>query len=76
MEIEQILHALPAIEQQPVPYVVATALTNDGVTLEARFWLRAASPDAAQRVGEVIEALRPVVEQAKQQATQEVAPAS
>lgn len=76
VEIEQILRALPMIEQQPVPHVVATALTNDGVTLEVRFWLPAAAPDAAQRVSDVIEALRPVVEQAKQQATQEAAPAS
>ena len=72
-EIEQILRALPMIEQQPVPHVVATALTNDGVTLEARFWLPAAALDAAQRVSDVIEALRPMVEQATQQAAEEAA---
>jgi len=76
MEIEHILRALLVIEQQPAPHVVATALTNDGVTLEARFWLPAAAPDAAQRVSEVIEALRPIVEQAKEEAARNVAPAS
>jgi small conductance mechanosensitive channel len=75
-EIEHILRALPTIEQQPAPHVVATALTNDGVTLEARFWLSATTPDAAQRVSEVIEALRPIMEQATQAAKEEVAPAS
>ena len=63
-QIEAALRSLDLIEQQPVPEVVATGLSGDGVTLEARFWLPAAATDAAERISSVIQALRPVLQQA------------
>ncbi len=67
-QCENTLRGLALIEQQPAPQVVATALNADNVTLEARFWLLAAAVDAPSQVSAVIEALRPLVEQAKEAA--------
>jgi small-conductance mechanosensitive channel len=72
-QLEQALRALPSIEQEPAPDVVATGMGSDVVTLEAHFWLPATAPDAAARVSAVIEHLRPIVEQASAQ-PEETAP--
>jgi len=68
-QCEDTLRMLPFIDQQVAPQVVATALNADNVMLEARFWLPAAAVDAPSRVSAVIEALRPLVEQAKEAAS-------
>lgn len=62
-QITAILRAHPSIEHDPPAQVVATAISGDSVTLEARFWLPARAPDAAARISEVVEELRSIMEQ-------------
>lgn len=62
VQLEKALQSSSLIEQHPAPEVVATSVSGDGVTLEARFWLPSNARDTATRISAVIERLRPVIE--------------
>ncbi len=66
--LEAALRAMPGLEYEPQPEVVATTLEGDAVTLDVRFWLPSDVPDAPIHISAVIEQLRSLVAQIKDEA--------
>jgi small-conductance mechanosensitive channel len=66
--LEAVLRQVAGLEQDPPPQVVITALSADGVEMDAQYWLLTDSKIAPQVKTQVIEGLQQVIEGLKQRA--------
>jgi small-conductance mechanosensitive channel len=64
--LEAALRQVAGLEQEPAPQVIITALSGDGVEMDAQYWLLTESKIAPQVKTQVIERLQQVIEGLKQ----------
>ncbi len=68
--LEAALREIQGLEPDPAPQVIVTALSADGVTMDAQYWLPSQSPEAAHLRTSVIESMQRLIEALKQRAAE------
>ncbi len=66
--LEAALRETPGLEQEPLPQIVVTAVSDDSVTLDAQYWLPSQAKDVSQKQTLVIERLNELAQTLKAQA--------